>query len=72
LASSMIFLFLYNLLYSGLPGFTGIAGNITTGKITKTLCKPLFHSVLISLLVSVIASMVIWLLFSYIFKIALP
>jgi hypothetical protein len=72
LAASIIFLFLYNLLYTGLPCIKGAGRNTAVGRVTQTLYASLIRPLLISMLVSVTASVTIWFLFSYIFKITLP
>lgn len=69
LAASIIFVFLYNILYAGLDLVKEIPAAIRSG---APLQHAAFRSVLISLLISIVFSTVIWFLFGQVFKITLP
>ena len=69
LAASIIFVFLYNILYAGAGQFKEIPGAFR-GK--EPFKNPAVRSVVISLVIAVAFSVIIWFLFGKVFKITLP
>lgn len=69
LAASIIFVFLYNVLYAGIGQLREIPTALKSG---APLQNAAFRSIVVSLVVSVVFSTAIWFLFGQVFKITLP
>ena len=69
LAASILFVFLFNVLYVGIEQLASIPVAFKTKKFWS---NPDFRSLLISLIISVVSSTLIWFLFGTVFKITLP
>lgn len=67
LASSIVFIFLYNVLYVGVDRLFGLPAEARAGN-----AAPVVRSLAVSLAISVISSASIWYLFGQVFKITLP
>ena len=69
LPASIVFVFLFNVLFVGLSQLKSIPVAFKTKQFWS---NPDFRSLIISLIISVVASTVIWFLFGYVFRITLP
>ncbi|WP_332447254.1 tripartite tricarboxylate transporter TctB family protein [Sphaerochaeta sp.] len=69
LPASIIFIFLFNVLFVGVAQLASIPVAFKTKKFWS---NPEFRSLLISLIISVVSSTLIWFLFGKVFKITLP
>jgi hypothetical protein len=69
LPASIIFVFLFNVLFVGLSQLKSIPVAFKTKEFWS---NPDFRSLIISLIISVVSSTVIWFLFGYVFRITLP
>ncbi len=69
LPASIIFMFLFNILFCGVDKFKGCIAAIKAG---EGWSNPNFKSVVVSLIVSIVSSTLIWLIFGTLFKITLP
>lgn len=69
LPASIIFIFLFNVLFVGIAQLASIPAAFKTKKFWS---NPDFRSLLISLIISVVSSTLIWFLFGTVFKITLP
>ncbi len=69
LPASIIFIFLFNVLFVGVSQLASIAVAFKTKKFWS---NPDFRSLVISLIISVVSSTIIWFLFGQVFKITLP
>jgi len=69
LPSSILFVFLFNVIYAGVGQLRELAREAREGKL---LSGAAFKSVITSLAVSVIFSLAVWYLFARVFKVTLP
>jgi len=69
LPASIIFMFLFNVIFNGVEQVKGFVEGIKT---KEGWSNPGFRSIIISLIVSVVSSVLIWLIFGTLFKITLP
>lgn len=69
LPASIIFVFLFNVLFVGLSQLKSIPVAFKTKQFWS---NPDFRSLLISVIISVIASTIVWFLFGFVFRITLP
>ncbi len=69
LPASIIFIFLFNVLFVGINQLAAIPVAFKTKKFWS---NPDFRSLLISLIIAVVSSTIIWFLFGKVFKITLP
>lgn len=69
LPASILFIFLFNVLFVGVEQLASIPVAFKTRKFWS---NPDFKSLLISLIISVVGSTLIWFLFGQVFKITLP
>ncbi len=69
LPASIIFMFLFNILFNGVEHVKGFVAAI---KAKEGWSNPSFRSIIVSLIVSVVSSVLIWLIFGTLFKITLP
>ena len=69
LPASIIFMFLFNVLFNGVEHVKGFVAAI---KAKEGWSNPSFRSIIVSLIVSVVSSVFIWLIFGMLFKITLP
>jgi len=69
LPASIIFMFLFNVLFNGVEHVKGFVAAI---KAKEGWSNPSFRSIIVSLIVSVVSSVLIWLIFGTLFKITLP
>jgi hypothetical protein len=69
LAASILFVFLFNVLFCGVEQLASIPVAFKTRTFWS---NPDFKSLLISLIISVVSSVLIWFIFGQVFKITLP
>lgn len=69
LPASIIFMFLFNVLFNGVEHVKGFVAAI---KAKEGWSNPSFRSIIVSLIVSVVSSVLIWLIFGTLFNITLP
>jgi hypothetical protein len=69
LPASILFVFLFNVLFCGVKQLASIPVAFKTRKFWS---NPDFKSLLISLIISVVSSVLVWFIFGQVFKITLP